>query len=673
MLRPDPPVYLQKPSELVAELKPKRLIVDIETNGLLRDLTMMHCMVIGDEEGNILYDPHGPDPLDPSVVADDFEPALRAVMEADEIVGHNLIRFDDPALKKLYPWFKRKGRIHDTIIYSKVIWPNLKELDYPNWRAGRIPGNIIGAHRLEGWGLRLGELKDEYDGDVRIEDLKERKRRKWEYWNPTMHSYMRQDYRTTLALWNKIKSKLSLVPPNVIDLEHRVAEIIFRQEQFGVCFNVQKAQALAAKLTAERAEIAAKLQERFPPWHDEETFTPKSSNSKLGYVKGVPFTKVTITEFKGSNRFHIERAFREHLGWEPTELNEDGTAKTDEETLNLLPYPEAKLVVRYLVLSKLLGYVANGNEAWLKHVTADGRIHGGVDSVGAHTFRMTHSRPNLGQVPSNDAPYGHECRELFEPPPGWVMTGIDADALEGRVQAHYLTPLDGGEFLRTILEGNKDDGTDLHSLNCGRIGRDPKGRYLRGGTMLSGRDTLKEFFYALVYGAGGEQLGVILGITGEKTKVRGRVIDMTARDAGNEAMEKLLANFPALKALREGVQKTWAIRKSLKGIDGRWLYPRTRNAALNTLFQSAGAIAMKIALVILDDLLYVEHGLVPGVDYEFMLNVHDEWQIGHKPEHAALIASCGTRAIAKAGEVLKLRCPLVGTASKPGSNWAETH
>ncbi|SKA17619.1 DNA polymerase I-3'-5' exonuclease and polymerase domains [Enhydrobacter aerosaccus] len=642
----------------------RRLLFDIETNGLLRDLTKMHCLVIGDEEGNILFDPGGPEA--------DFTEALKALEEADEIIGHNIIRFDIPALKKLYPWWNPKGKVRDTIIYSKVIWPNLKDLDFPNWRAGKIPGQIIGAHRLEAWGLRLGELKDEYEGDPSIENLKERKARKWEAWNPTMHAYMRQDYKTTLAFWNKIKTKLSLVPADVIDLEHNVAEIIFRQEQFGVCFNVEKAQALAAKLTAERAELGQQLQERFPAWHDEEVFVPKVNNKKMGYEKGVPFTKITVTEFSASNRFHIERAFREHLGWEPTEFNEDGTAKTDEETLNLLPYPEAKLVVRYLVLSKLLGYVANGKEAWLRHVTSEGRIHGGVDSVGAHTFRMTHSKPNLGQVPSNDVPYGHECRELFEPPPGWLMTGIDADALEGRVMAHYLSPLDGGEFLKTILEGKKEDGSDLHSLNCARIGRDPKGKYLRGGTMLPGRDTLKEFFYALIYGAGGEQLGVILGVTGPKEKIRGRVVDTTAKAAGSEAERKLLDNFPALKALRESVQKTWSIRKYLIGIDGRRLYPRSRNAALNTLFQSGGAIPMKVALVILDGDLQAA-GYVPGVDYEFMLNVHDEWQIAHRPEITEDVRKLGTGAIAKAGEVLKFRCPLVGSASKPGHSWAETH
>ena len=647
-------------------------IYDTEANGLLAQMTRFHCVVVGDEDGNITHDPGGPDPTP----QESLRPAIKELEEADLRIGHNVIRYDEAAIKKMFPEYAPKGRVLDTIILSKLLWPNLKDLDFANWRAGKIPGNIIGAHRLEAWGFRLGVLKDEYDGDPEIADVKLRRATKWDKWNPTMHSYMGQDYRTTLALWLKEKSKLHTLPPEVVELEHRVAQIIFRQEQFGVCFNVEKAHALVAKLTAKREEIAAKLQEVFPPWRDEEVIIPKVNNKKLGYVKGEPFTKVKVTEFSASNRFHIARAFQERLGWEPTEFNEDDSPKTDEETLGLLPYPEAKLVVEYLTLSKILGFLVNGNEAWLRHVTPEGRIHGGVDSVGAHTFRMTHSRPNLGQVPSNSAPYGHECRELFGPPiingEQWEQTGIDADALEGRVQAHYLTPLDGGAFLKTILEGSKEDGTDLHSLNCHRIGRDPHKQYLRGGTMLSGRDTLKEFYYALVYGAGGEQLGVILGVTGEKTTIRGRRVDVAARDAGYEAMEKLLKGFPALATLREGVQRKWSMTKTLTAIDGRPLYPRTRNATLNTLFQSAGAIAMKVALVIFDDALQAA-GYVPGVDYEFMLNVHDEWQIAHRPGLHGVVAKLGTEAIAKAGEALKLRCPLVGTASKPGLSWAETH
>lgn len=645
----------------------KRLIFDIETNGLLNELDRVHCMVVGDEDGNILFDPGGPDA--------DFEPALRALEEADEIIGHNIIRFDIPALKKLYPWWNPKGKVSDTIIFSKVIWPNLKDLDYPTWRAGVLPGNMLGAHRLEAWGIRLGVLKDEYDGDPSEPDMKKRKAEKWLRWNPTMHAYMRQDYHTTKAFWDRIKLRRSRVPDPVFDLEHKVATIIFRQERFGVHFNVEKATALAAKLTAEREVIRQKLQETFPPFRDEEVFVPKVNNKKLGYVKGEPFTKVTITEFNPGNRFHIARAFREKLGWEPTDFNEDDTPKTDEETLGLLPYPEAKLVVEFLVLSKLLGYVSNGQEAWLRHVTPEGRIHGGVDSVGAHTFRMTHSKPNTGQVPSNDSPYGKECRELFEHPPEWAgMIGIDADALEGRIMGHYMALLDGGAFNKIILEGSKEDGTDLHSLNCRSIGRDPAGRYNRAGIQISGRDSLKEFFYAGVYGAMGETLGHILGVVGKKTKnARGKLVDVEARNAGNEAWAKLLDGLPAFKRLRDDVQRDWKIHRTIKAIDGRPLYPRSLNAALNTLFQSAGAIAMKVALVILDAKLQAA-GLVPGVDYEFMLNVHDEWQLAFRTfEIGETIRTFGPQAIAEAGEALKLRCPLVGTASKFGRSWKETH
>lgn len=636
----------ERPSEY------RRLIVDIETNGLLDELDTLHCMVVGDEEGNILFSPGGP--------GADFGPALEALATADEVIGHNVVRFDIPALKKLFPAWSPRGKVRDTIIYSKIIWPNLADLDYANYRRGTVPGGIAGQHRLEAWGLRLGVLKDEYAGDMDEPDEKKRKAEKWLRWNRFMQSYMEQDYRTTLALWQKVKAKLPAIPASVVELEHDVAQIIFRQERFGVRFNVTKATTLAAELTAKRNELLIQLRERFPEWRDEEVFIPKVNNKTRGYVKGEPFTKVKITQFQPSNRFHIERAFREHLGWEPTEFNDDGSAVTDEETLSMLPYPEAKLVVEYLVLSKLLGYIQNGNKAWLRFVDGNGIIRGRVDSVGAHTFRMTHSDPNLGQVPAAGSAYGLECRDLFEPVFG-VQVGIDADALEGRIMGHYLAIFDRGEFIETLLKGKKEDGTDLHSRNCRFAGRDPKETYTRGTATMPWREGMKEFFYALVYGAFPPTLGRILGLHGEAAKKEGQRVN-----------DAILEGLPALRDLGVDVRTKWARQRTIKAVDGRPLYPRSRNAALNTLFQSAGAIAMKVALVILDRLLQAR-GFVPGVDYEFMLNVHDEWQLCCRPEIAEEVKALGCEAITKAGEALNLRCPLVGSAKGPATSWAGTH
>jgi len=98
---------------------------------------------------------------------------------------------------------------------------------------------------------------------------------------------------------------------------------------------------------------------------------------------------------------------------------------------------------------------------------------------------------------------------------------------------------------------------------------------------------------------------------------------------------------------------------------------RSQHSALNTLLQGAGAIIMKKALVVLDDHLQ-RSGLTPGTDYEFVANIHDEWQIECRELYADDIGTYATKSITEAGNILNLRCPMAGEY-KIGRNWAETH
>lgn len=299
------------------------------------------------------------------------------------------------------------------------------------------------------------------------------------------------------------------------------------------------------------------------------------------------------------------------------------------------------------MVQKRLGQVAEGKEAWLKNVR-NGRLHGSVNTNGAVTGRMTHSRPNMAQVPSSRAPYGPECRELFIAGKGKKLVGCDADALELRDLAGYMAAFDGGEYIRTVLEGKKEDGTDMHTQNANALGCD--------------RDTAKTWFYAFIYGAGDFKLGATLGAKGSKQAVT---------NAGKVSRAKFLAALPALKNLTERVKKKAQAQGWIKGLDGRLLTIRSQHAALNTLLQSAGAIQMKRALVILDNELQTL-GMVPGRHYEFVANIHDEWQLEVDEDKAELVGRTAANAIRMSGEYYNFRCPLAGNYDI-GENWAATH
>lgn len=173
---------------------------------------------------------------------------------------------------------------------------------------------------------------------------------------------------------------------------------------------------------------------------------------------------------------------------------------------------------------------------------------------------------------------------------------------------------------------------------------------------------LPEHNDAFIYGAGDEKLGFIL--TGQRNKA----LNVSK---GKKARASFLKNLPAMGRLVEKVRKRAKERGYLIGLDGRHLAVRSQHAALNTLLQSAGAVQMKKALVILDEHLQ-DLGRVPGVDYEFVANIHDEWQIECRPEIAEEVGTIAAESIRVAGEQFNFRCPLKGNFVI-GDDWSETH
>jgi len=247
---------------------------------------------------------------------------------------------------------------------------------------------------------------------------------------------------------------------------------------------------------------------------------------------------------------------------------------------------------------------------------------------------MTYSKPNLSQVPSTRAEYGHECRSLWTVPEKYSLVGIDADALEMRMLAHYLK---NDDFTYAVSQGNKTDGTDAHSVNAAIAGVD--------------RDTAKTLIYALIYGAGDAKLGSIVG--------------GSAKD-GKALRNKLVRGLTGFESLLTKVQRL-AERGWLPGLDGRRIWVRSEHAALNTLMQGAGAIVMKVWLAILYNKLTKNN-----IPFKMVANVHDEVQIEVPSNFANSVGRTGVRCFNDTADLLALRCPLTGEY-KVGPSWAETH
>lgn len=592
----------------------RRLEFDIETDGFLADVTRVHCLCIHDLATGE-YHRFRQNALENTIPA-----GLRMLEEADVLIGHNIIKYDIPVLKKLYPKWQPKAEIFDTIGVSNLIWTDIIDTDMKMNALGKLPKEYIKKHKLEAWGYRLGILKGEYKGP-------------WDAWNQEMDDYCEQDVRVTHALFQKICEKN--YSPQAFEIEMAVLFVIAQQERNGFLFDQKAAEDLYVQLVAKRLELEEKLKETFGSWlaQDGPVRIPKKNNKVRGIIAGCQYTKLKVVEFNPRSRDHIAYVLQKRRGWVPKDFTDGGKPAVDEEILKDLPYPEIPLLCEYLMLQKRIGQLAEGDHALMKLVNKDGRIYGGVNPNGAVTGRMTHMNPNMAQIPKVGNPFGKEFRSLFIAPEGRLIVGIDASGLELRMLAHYLAKTDGGEYAKVVTEG------DVHSFNQKKAG-------------LSTRDLAKRFIYAFLYGASDGKIGEICGVG-----VKG----------GRNLKETFLAELPALKDLKEGLVAAARQRGFLYGLDRRQLKIRSMHAILNVLLQSAGAVVMKQAAIILDRWIRER-----GLDAKLVATVHDEFQFECAADCAAAVGELGVKAIEEAGRVLGIRCPLTGEY-KVGRSWAETH
>lgn len=610
-----------------------RYLFDIETNGLLPELDRVHCIVLRDLDTNVVR----------GFAPDFLLEAVDLLSKADYLTGHNIMGFDLPALKKVYPWFKIKPEciVRDTLVLSQLVWLDIWESD-EKAKIPNFPPQLKGRHGLKAWGYRLGEHKGTF-GETSD----------WSTYTPEMLAYCIQDVEVNYKLWLKIESKK--YPENVVELEHRFHQIMLDQEAHGFAFDREAAIALYGKLGKARLDLEKQLKEMHGGWYTPmkrpeyylacdgflqwTRFPTKGEAVKAGYkptlIKPGPPAQ-RHTEFNPGSRDHAARVLIEKYGWKPKAFGKDAKPTLDESVLEGLVYPEAKLMLEYLMIEKRIGMLAEGAQAWLK-LEKKGRIHGRVSSLGTVTTRVSHEKPNMSQVPAIDKPYGKECRALFRANPGHVLVGADASGIQLRALAHYLAPWDGGQYRELILKG------DIHTHNQTAAG-------------FETRDMAKTFIYAFLLGAGAGKAGEIAGRN---------------RAYGQALIDRFLSNIPALAKLKAAVTRKYRERGYLIGLDGRILPCRSDHKALSSLLQGFEACVMKLTNVNFNSFMVNHYGPMGNLWGQCGF-FHDELQVSAEPELADIVGKRIVREIELAGEFLKSQCPLTGEYVI-GTNWMETH
>ena len=169
-----------------------KYLFDIESTGLLRRGSTIHCIVMRDLD----------DPGEAQVF--DYKPE-RAVIQgvkqlenADLLVGHNIIGYDLPLLKEQFPDFDYQGEVLDTLVLSRLFYPTVADRDYERRPEG-MPQRCYGRHSLEAWGYRLKCFKGDFgkhDGD-------------WSTYTPEMLDYCIQDTAVTHKLYQLMQRRMN--------------------------------------------------------------------------------------------------------------------------------------------------------------------------------------------------------------------------------------------------------------------------------------------------------------------------------------------------------------------------------------------------------------------------------------------------------------------------------
>jgi hypothetical protein len=605
------------------------------------------------------------------------------------LVGHNIIGFDLPMLYRKFGWKpKPTVMIVDTLWLSRMYHPDIEGgHSLGSW------GERLNNPKTEYYPVMDPE-QPVYDSKYTLDQAMKDPRWKGSIRTHRMTKYCDQDVAVNVDVFWKLVELLKNFSWRSIECEMVTALIIQRQMDHGFVFHKEQAEVFHAKLVERVIELEDEVHRTFMPIAKfvrvvqptvKQDGTLSSVRVKcLGdnWASIVPVPKHTVKETKArgfikcdpedfgafqndDGTWYCEISKAEHeieyhsgsfslIKWEEfslgsrqqiaerlqrsgyklTKVTEKGNFIIDDVVLQEAAdagIPEAKPLAEYFMVQKVEAMVKNWISAAVWHKDQGvWRIHGYVNSMGANTNRMTHSNPNVAQVPSAGTTYGKECRSLFGVRKGYKLVGCDASGLELRTLAHYMGDQ---EYIITLLTG------DIHTAN-----------QLAAG--LPTRNNAKTFIYAFLYGAGDAKIGSIVG-GGAKE--------------GKKLKEAFLERTPALKKLREGVLEAAKKRGWLKGFDGRILRVRSPHSALNTLLQGMGAIVMKYWLIEVARVADAE-----GLDWNPSANIHDEGQFEVLEEHVERFMQICVEAFPVISELLGSKCLLEGEA-KVGDNWYETH
>ena len=612
-----------------------KILLDIETDGLLDELTKVHVMSWSEVGSGVVESTSNL-----SVMQD-------VLHKATTIVGHNIVCFDLEALSKV--GVTTEADVIDTLPLSWYLEPK------------RI------RHGLGDWGETVGvpkPLVTDWD-NLSYEEYKHR---------------CEEDVRINLKVFWILERKLERIYRDEGEAKRLLDYLTFKmqcardQEAFGWRLDVKKARDLQETLSTMKEASQSMLSAAMP----ERPITrilnpPKVMHKKDGSLSSrgeawqqalhdaympastmQPLTVLVGTELGNPNSHEQVKDWLYSLGWKPKTFKyvrgvkfgderkipqlRDGSELCESVTKLIDVEPSIKLLEDLTVTSHRLGVVKGYLDC-----EVDGWLFAGIAGL-TNTLRFKHRKP-LVNLPAIDKPWGKELRGCLISPEGEVLVGCDMVSLEDTTKRHYMQPIDP-DYVSEMQVDGFDPHLDL-AKHAGAVTQDQIEQHNKKEIDLgSVRKGYKAANYACVYGVGPATLSRQTGLKPREAK---SLID--AYWARNWAVEKIAGT----RKVREIKGENWIFND----VSGFWHSLRSQKDRWSTTNQSTGVYCFDQFVM-----------LVKEAGEKVIGQFHDEVVVAtdNTERTERVLLECKD----KLNDKMKLNVPL-GIDYATGNNYSEIH
>lgn len=408
-------------------------VFDIETDFLLDKITKVHCFCYNNGKE--------------IVQVTDYE-EIRRLFEEENVIwlGHNVVKFDIPALKKIVG-IKEPEWLVDTLGVSWYLYPEEKR------------------HGLEEWGEKLGIKKPEIL-DWSSDNIQ-----------AILHRCS-EDVKINTALWQKFERTLNVMytadkKEEFLRYLHFKLDCVREQEDIGLKLNIERCKESLEKWEIEKEQKIRELEEVMPkvPIYKKKQYPKAITNkdgsfSKQGELwfeilkeEGLPVENTLevkrITGYKkpNANSHDQIKNWLYSLGWKPEHIKhvrDKATNKTKQipqiaskqgggDICNSVKKlfdqePRLALLEGLTVVSHRISVL----KAFLED-QVEGRIYPSMAGL-TNTLRLKHK--TVVNLPAIEKKYGQEVRELLVADEGSTLCGADLTNIEDRTKRHYIYKYD---------------------------------------------------------------------------------------------------------------------------------------------------------------------------------------------------------------------------------------